>query len=136
MKKRMKRKGGEGYIDVCICVIAFVMILTLAINIFSFISLRINMDEIADELIEEATYAGAFDRDFYDRYDALAEQYFPYDVETGADKYFNTTYGRVQLGNVMWVKVSVQTYIKGLGIFKIPVTVNVKKTGLSEKYWK
>ena len=40
------------------------MILVIAINIFSFITLRIEMDQIADELIEAATYASCFDDDF------------------------------------------------------------------------
>ena len=136
MLKKLKNKRGEGYIDMCVGVVVFVMVLVIAINIFSFITLRIELDQIADELIEEATYRGAFDGEFSMRDDAMMDQYFYYDIETGADKYFNTSLRRVQLGDAMWVKVSVDTYIKGLGVFKIPVTVSVKKSGLSEKYWK
>ena len=66
----------------------------------------------------------------------MLDDYYYYDLDWGADKFFNTAYSRVQLGDRMWVKVSVDTYIKGLGVFKIPVTVSVKKSGLSEKYWK
>ena len=136
MLKKLKNKQGEGYIDMCVGVVVFVMVLVIAINIFSFITLRIELDQIADELIEEATYRGAFDGEFSMRDDALMDQFFYYDIETGADKYFNTSLRRVQLGDPMWVKVSVDTYIKGLGVFKIPVTVTVKKSGLSERYWK
>ena len=136
MLKKLKNKRGEGYIDMCVGVVVFVMVLVIAINIFSFITLRIELDQIADELIEEATYRGAFDGEFSMRDDAMMDQFFYYDIETGADKYFNTSLRRVQLGDPMWVKVSVDTYIKGLGVFKIPVTVTVKKSGLSERYWK
>lgn len=66
----------------------------------------------------------------------MLDEYFYYDIDYGADRYFNSTYKRVQLGNKMWVEVSVNTYIKGLGVFKIPVTLRVHKSGLSEKYWK
>ena len=66
----------------------------------------------------------------------MLNEYFYYDINYGADKYFNSTYRRVQLGDKMWVEVSVQTYVKGLGVFKIPVTLSVRKSGLSEKYWK
>ena len=66
----------------------------------------------------------------------MLDQYYYYDIDYGADRYFNSTYRRVQLGERMWVEISKQTYIKGLGAFKIPVTVKVKKSGLSEKYWK
>jgi hypothetical protein len=136
MLKKLKNKRGEGYIDMCVGVVVFVMVLVIAINIFSFITLRIELDQIADELIETVTYGGCFDDAYYSRYSELTNQYFEYDVACGADKYFNTSLRRVQLGDPMWVKVSVDTYIKGLGVFKIPVTVTVKKSGLSERYWK
>lgn len=136
LKRLLKNKKGEGYIDICVGVIVFVMVLVIAINIFSFVTLRIEMDQIADELIESATYSGCFSTDFWDRDDDMLGEYFYYDIDYGADRYFNTTYKRVQLGNKMWVEVSVDTYIKGLGMFKIPVTLKVHKSGLSEKYWK
>lgn len=136
MKKLWKSKCGEGYVDMCVGVVVFVMTLVIAINIFSFITLRIEIDQIADELIEVATYSGCFGSDFWDRDRDLIDDYFFYDIDCGADRYYNSTYERVQLGNKMWVKVSYDTYIKGLGVFKIPVTLTVKRSGLSQKYWK
>lgn len=136
LKRLLKNRKGEGYIDICVGVIVFVMVLVIAINIFSFVTLRIEMDQIADELIEAATYSGCFSTDFWDRDGDMLDEYFYYDIDYGADRYFNSTYKRVQLGNKMWVEVSVNTYIKGLGVFKIPVTLRVHKSGLSEKYWK
>ena len=136
MLKKLKNKRGEGYIDMCVGVVVFVMVLVIAINIFSFITLRIELDQVADELIEAATYSGEFRSDFNKADNAMMEDYFNYDLDWGADKFFNTALGRVQLGDRMWVEVSYDTYIKGLGVFKIPVTVSVKKSGLSERYWK
>ena len=136
MKKLLREKRGEGYVDMCVGVVVFVMILVIAVNIFSFITLRIEMDQIADDLIEAATYAGCFDDDFWNADGDMLDQYYYYDIDYGADRYFNSVYGRVQLGERMWVKISKHTYIKGLGVFEIPVTVSVKKSGLSEKYWK
>ena len=43
---------------------------------------------------------------------------------------------KVQLGDRMWVEIWVDTSVKGLGIFEIPVTVKVKRFGISEAYWK
>ena len=136
MKKLLRAKRGEGYVDMCVGVVVFVMILVIAVNIFSFITLRIEMDQIADGLIEAATYAGCFDDDFWNADGDMLDQYYYYDIDYGADRYFNSVYGRVQLGERMWVEISKHTYIKGLGVFEIPVTVSVKKSGLSEKYWK
>ena len=136
IRKILHSKKGEGYVDMCVGVVVFVMILVIAINIFSFITLRIEMDQIAEELIEAATYSGCFGNDFWGRDSDMLDEYYYYDIDYGADEYFNSTYQRVQLGEKMWVTVSKDTYVKGLGVFKIPVTVSVTRSGLSEKYWK
>ena len=135
VKKILHSKKGDGYVDICIGVIAFVMVLVIALNIFEFVTLRVEMDQIADELIEAATFSGEFNDDFFNTDSAMLDDYYYYDIDWGADKYFNTAYDRVQLGDRMWVEISVDTHIKGLGI-KIPITLRVKKSGLSEKYWK
>ena len=132
----MRSRRGEGYIDTAVSVVVFVMILVVAINFFSFITLKQEMDQIAEELIETATYSGSFEGDFWSRDSELLNQYYYYGVYTSAEKYYNSSYRRVQLGDTMTVKIDVQTYLKGLGVFKIPVTVSVTRSGISEKYWK
>ena len=133
---KVKNRRGEGYVDMCVGVIVFVMILVIAINIFSFITLRVEMDQIADELIDSATYNDSFGTAFEERNAELKNQYYDYSVTYSADKYFNSPLKRVQLGNTMYVTVTVQTDIKGLGVFKIPVTLSVTRSGLSQRYWK
>ena len=76
MLKKLKNKRGEGYIDMCVGVVVFVMVLVIAINIFSFITLRIELDQVADELIEAATYSGEFRSDFNKADNAMMEDYF------------------------------------------------------------
>ena len=110
IRKILHSKKGEGYVDMCVGVVVFVMILVIAINIFSFITLRIEMDQIADELIEAATYAGCFDDDFWHADSDMLDQYYYYGIDYGADRYFNSTYRRVQLGERMWVEISKHTY--------------------------
>lgn len=136
IKKVLSSRKGEGYIDMCVGVVVFVMILVIAINIFSFITLKVEMDQIAEDLIESATYSGEFDTDFWNADMYNLDQYYYYDIDYGADEYFNEAYNRVQLGTRMWVTISKDTHVKGLGIFKIPVTVSVTRSGLSERYWK
>ena len=65
IKKILSSRKGEGYIDMCVGVVVFVMILVIAINIFSFITLKVEMDQIAEDLIESATYSGEFNDDFW-----------------------------------------------------------------------
>ena len=134
--KYLKNRRGEGYIDICVMIIAFVSGLVIAINVFSFITLKVEMDTIAEELIESATYEGEFGVEFRHRTETMKDIYYEFDTEYGADEWFNTTLQRVQLGDEMWVTISKETYVKGLGAFKIPVTVKVTRSGLSEKYWK
>ena len=136
MKKLLSSRKGEGYIAMCVGVVVFVMVLVIAINIFSFITLKVEMDQIAEDLIEAATYAGEFNDDFWNADSYNLDEYYYYDIDWGADEYFHSGYERVQLGTRMWVTISKDTYIKGLGIFKIPVTVSVTRSGLSERYWK
>ena len=94
------------------------------------------MDEICDELIETATYTGEFGSRFWERDGELLGDYYYYDIKTTAEKFYNTSLRRVQLGDTMTVRIEIQTYLKGLGAIKIPVTVSVQKSGISEKYWK
>ena len=136
IRNLIKSKRGEGYVDVCVGVIVFVMLLVIAINIFSFITLRVEMDQIAEEILDASTYSGCFGADFQDAYERMLEQYYDFDVDFSADEYYNSTYKRVQLGHAMTITVSVDTYVKGLGAFKIPVTLTVTRSGLSQKYWK
>ena len=76
IRRILKSRKGEGYVDMCVGVVVFVMILVIAINIFSFITLRVEMDQIADELIETATYTGCFGNEVNNRDRDLLNQYF------------------------------------------------------------
>ena len=136
IKRVLKNKRGDGYVDVCIGVVVFVIILVVGINIFGFISLKADMEHIADELLDTATYTGCFGTDYNNVREALKDEYFDFEDSPGANAYFNVTYKRVQLGDVMWVEISKDAYIRGIGNFKIPVTLTVKRSGISEKYWK
>ena len=136
MRKILKSKKGEGYIDVVVGIFALMMVLVLTLNIYEFFVLKQDLDEISGQLIETATFNGCFDSEFDERCAALEGQFFDFDVDTNAESYFNAHYERVQLGDTMEVTVSYQTYVKGLGVFKIPVTVSSHRSGISEKYWK
>ena len=135
MKMIIKNKNGEGYIDICIAVVVFVMLVVIALNLFNLVTVRTQMDCIADELIEVSTYTGKFGDEFEAEKEKLKADYFDFDAEYGADEFFMSD-NKVQLGDKMWVTVRVDTEVKGAGVFKIPLTLRVKKSGISEKYWK
>ena len=135
-RRFFRSQKGEGYIDVVIGILALMAVLVVTLNIFEFMTLKEDLDEISGQLIETATFNGCFDAAFDERAEELQNRFFQFDVETDAQEYFNTSYKRVQLGDKMEVTVSVETYVRGLGVFKIPITVTSHRSGISEKYWK
>ena len=75
MKKFLSKKG-EGYIDICIGIIALLSVLVLTLNVYSFLTLKQDLDEISEQLIEVATYNGCFGDEFNQRADQLRNQLF------------------------------------------------------------
>ena len=136
MKKILSDRKAEGYIDIAVSIIALMMVLVVTLNIYTFFMLRQDLDTVSGFLIETATSEGSFGEVFDERCVELKSSFFEFDVVASADEYYNSTYERVQLGDKMTVTVSVHTYVRGVGAFKIPVTVSTTRSGISEKYWK
>lgn len=134
--KRILSKKGEGYIDVVVGILVLMMVLVVSLNIFEFMVIKQDLDEISGQLIETATFNGSFSDEFNDRAEALKEQFFQFTVTTNADEYYNYPFKRVQLGDMMEVTVSMDTHVQGFGLVKIPITVSSHRSGISEKYWK
>lgn len=134
--KILQSRRGEAYIEAVVSILIFVMVLMFFLNVFQFIALKQHMEEVSNQLMEVATYTGGFGDEFQEMASSLESQY-GYTVETGADRYFNAAQGQVQLGDVMTVKVTAQTRLQGFGAaVEIPITATVRKSGISEKYWK
>ena len=89
MRKILKSKKGEGYIDVVVGIFALLMVLVLTLNIYEFFVLKQDLDEISGQLIETATFNGCFDDEFDERVVNLQGQFFDFDVDTDAVSYFN-----------------------------------------------
>lgn len=136
MKKILSNRKAEGYIDIAVGIIALMMVLVVTLNIYTFFMLRQDLDTVSGFLIETATSEGSFGEVFDERCVDLKSSFFEFDVVASADEYYNSTYERVQLGDKMTVTVSVHTYVRGVGAFKIPITVSTTRSGISEKYWK
>lgn len=136
MKRLLYSRRGEGYIDMCVFVVVFVMIIVLAMNIFSVLAIRSELDEIADELTDVATYTGAYGSEFDAVYNRLQSQRMPFYGSFGADSYYNINGYKVQLGDTMRLRVTAFVKLKGLGVFSKDISVTVIRTGVSQHYWK
>lgn len=136
MLKRIKSKKADGYVEVCISALILITLAVIILNLFELIMLRISLGQTADDLITVACYSGGFTDEFWAVDAAYCDEYLYYDIDYGADGFFNASDETVQLGDSMWLEVSAGIDIKGAGIFKIPVTVSVKRFGISERYCK
>lgn len=135
IRKLLKSKRAEGHLDVVIGVVALAMFIVVALNIFTFVSLKTTMDRIADDLIEVATYSGAFSDDFELKVDQLKAKYFDFDVEVYAEEYFNAEHKRVQMGEKMGITIRVNSSVAGIDI-ALPIDLTVSRVGQSEQYWR
>lgn len=135
--KPFKTNKAEGYIDTVVCVMAAMMVIVLALNVFSFLTLKQDMDHFAKELIDTATTYGRTNEQATDRYNELCDELgISPSVSYSGTTYYNASTGKVQLGETIHVTLTYQTYVRGLGVFKIPVTLKATFSGLSQKYWK
>lgn len=136
MKKIFYSKKGEGYVEVCISALILITLALIILNLFELIMLRVSLGQTADDLITVACYSGGFTDEFWECDSVHVDEYMYYDIDYGADRYFDSSEETVQLGDSMWVEVSAGIDVKGAGAFKIPMTVSVKRFGISERYLK
>ena len=135
--KPLKGNKGEGYIDTVVCVMASMMVIVFALNIFGFLTLKQDLDYFAKELIDTATIYGRTNEQVTARYNELCDEVgIDPAVSFNGTTYYNSSTKKVQLGEVVSVTLIYKTYVKGLGVFKIPITLTATHSGLSQKYWK
>lgn len=133
----LKNKRGDGYIDVVVAVLVSMMLIVLSLNVFSFFTLHQDLDYFAKEMVEAACADGQTGSEAVRRAEELSEElgispsYF-----WNAEYMTPTSARRVQLGDSMSIQVQYTSYVQGLGIVRIPVTMTVTHSGLSERYWK
>ena len=131
MKKILKRRSGEGYIDVCVLVVCAMLVLALVVRVLPVYITKQQLDTFATELVREAELYGRVGTETTRRAQSLREQ-------TGLDPDISwSSTGRIQLNQEITV---VLTYEANLGLFagfgSFPITLRSEATGKSEVYWK
>lgn len=134
--RKVLNKRGEGYIDVAVSVLVTMMLIVLALNVFSFFVIRQDMDYFAREMVSAAAVNGCTAGETATRYSELAQEtglrpQYAWDTD-----YCDAADQRVQLGDTIKVTLTCGSYTVGFGIFKIPVTLTASYSGLSQMYWK
>ena len=131
MRKLLKRRSGEGYIDVCVLVVCAMLVLALVVRVLPVYITKQQLDTFATELVREAEMYGRVGTETTRRAQSLREQ-------TGLDPDISwSSTGRIQLNQEITV---VLTYETNLGLFagfgSFPITLRSEATGKSEVYWK
>jgi len=131
LKKILKDKRGEGYIDIAVLVLCAMLVIALAVKVFPVYIQKQQIDTFAVELVREAELAGCVGSETSRREQALRDK-------TGLQPSVTwSRSGRIQLNEEVTVTVTYQTNIglfAGFGSF--PITLRSDAAGKSEVYWK
>lgn len=131
VKKIMKDRRGEGYIDVAVIVFCVMLVIALGVRIFPVFITKIQLDNFADELVREAEISGRVGSETTARQRVLEEKTGLYPAV-----YWSSS-GNIQLNEEVTVTVTLQ---KDIGLFgrlgSFPVTIRARASGKSEVYWK
>lgn len=131
VKKVIKDRSGEGYIDVAVIVFCVMLVTALGVKLFPIFITKIQLDNFADELVREAEISGRVGSETSVRQRVLEEK-------TGIhpDVYWSSG-GNIQLNEEVTVTLVMH---KDLGLFgrfgSFPVTIRARASGKSEVYWK
>ena len=126
MRKLLRSKRGEGYIDVCIIVLVVIMILALFTAAAPVMTAKMQLDNFADELVREAEISGRIGADTTSRARVLSEK-------TGlSPKIEWSRNGKIPLNQEFTVTLTVTLDIGFGGFGSFPVTLTSKASGKSE----
>ena len=130
MRKLLRSKRGEGYIDVCIIVLVVIMILAVFNAAAPVMTVKMQLDNFADELVREAEISGRIGAETTARARVLSEK-------TGlSPKIEWSRNGKIPLNQEFTVTLTVTLDIGFGGFGSFPVTLTSKASGKSEVYWK
>ena len=135
--KTLNKKGSATYIETTIFVLVAAMFIAFAINLFSIISAKQQLDMCADQLTRQIQLTGEVSSETDALFDSLSSgiksvENVSYSVDT--------TYHsgkKIQLGTPFKVKVTAKAHFGGFGsIHLFPIELVSSGAGISEEYWK
>jgi len=131
LKRILRSRRGEGYIDVCVLVLCAMLVIALAVKVLPVYVAKQQLDTFAAELVREAEITGRVGSETTSRAQVLSER-----LEIDPDIRWSRT-GRIQLNEEVTVTL---THEIDLGLFagfgSFPITLRADATGKSEVYWK
>ncbi|MSS10379.1 DUF4320 family protein [Clostridium sp. WB02_MRS01] len=131
MRKILKCKRGEGYIDVCVLVLCAMLVIALAVQVLPVFIAKNQLDTYATELCREAEISGRVGSETNRRAAVLTEQ-------TGLSPRISwSKTGNIQLNQEVTVTLTLERNIGLFGGFgSFPITLRSEASGRSEVYHK
>lgn len=128
------------YMDTVIGMFALMLLIVLIINVFSFLTLKQNLDYVSSQLAEIAASDGAVN----ERVPALFQKLcadFGWDSSEVSYTFEGSDFmpgnaDAIQYGNLIRVEVRCKTTLNGTGIFTLPLNVSSSADAISGKYRK
>ena len=141
MKKKVKRlllseRGDASYISSFIYILVVVIMIAFIINVFHIISVKQEMDYMADQLVKQIQLNGGTSDDTNSLFQYLAAEMNEVDgLDYQVSSSGNTE--RIQIGTPFYVSVTGRCYLGGIWKFNlVPINIRAQGAGVSEHYWK
>lgn len=135
MKRLLKCKRGEGYIDTVVIVIAAMLVIAFVVKVFPVFIAKNQLNNYANEIIRTAEISGRIGIEVNAKAEQLKEQTDINPMLSWKSNYISGT-NRVQLNDEISVTVSSTVDIGFFSFGSFPIELNAKATGRSEVYWK
>ena len=130
LRRLLKEKRGEGFVDVCVLVLSVALVLALVVRIAPVFVAKQNLDVFADELVRTAEINGRVGS-------ATSAKAADLRGETGLDPDISwSDTGKIQLGNEVTVTLTMDVDIGFGGLGSFPIELTAQASGRSEVYWK
>ena len=131
MRKRLKKRRGEGYIDICVLVVCAMLVIAFALRVLPVFIAKQQLDTYATELVREAEISGRVGSET-----TLREQVLHERMGITPEVEWSQT-GNIQLNHEVTVTVRLDADIGLFGDFgSFPVSLTAQATGKSEVYHK
>lgn len=136
-------KAEADYISATIFVFVGVLFITFALNVFSIISAKLQLDQAADQLTKQIQLAGGINSETDAMYSYIANDIhgvrnIQYTID--ADYLQPSPSGMrqgIQLGTPFFVELTADATLGGFGdILPVQFGISSRSSGVSEKYWK
>lgn len=135
MKKIINRRG-EGYVDVAVAVLVISFLIILIVSVFGAVSQKQDLKYMCSELVEVAVVNGCVGEEVQERYTQLCEETGLTPIMNFDAVYFDTTTGKVQLGDVISCTLTMDASLLGFGGEAFSFEMTNTQSGLSQIYWK